>query len=110
MKQLSTILLLLLSIPATHAAELSLRESVRTHGPLVLLGDIAEIHAKHSVEAAELTAMDLFPAPAAGEKRVLRLREVQDLLAVRGINLAEHRFSGVSQVTIQGPKRETGAK
>ena len=30
------------------------------------------------------------------------MREVQDLLLLRGINLTEHRFSGSSQVTING--------
>jgi flagella basal body P-ring formation protein FlgA len=93
----------------TFGAELQLRDSVRPAGPLVLLGDVAEIHGRHSVETAELAAMDLFPLPPSGEKRVLRLREIQDLLAVRGVNLADHRFSGASQVVVSGPKRDAPA-
>lgn len=99
----------LLSCPAARAAEIQLREDVRAAGPLVLLGEIAEIHARHSVASAELATIDLFPAPAPGERRVLRLRELQDVLAVRGVNLGEHRFSGASQIVIHGPRREEAA-
>jgi flagella basal body P-ring formation protein FlgA len=49
-----------------------------------------------------LAAIDLLPAPPAGEKRFVRVREIQDLLALRGVNLAEHRFSGAPQVTLIG--------
>lgn len=93
----------------TIAAEIQLREEVHAAGPLVLLGEIADVHARHSVESAELATIDLFPAPAPGERRVLRLRELQDVLAVRGTNLAEHRFSGASQITIYGPRRDEEA-
>jgi flagella basal body P-ring formation protein FlgA len=89
-----------------HAAEIQLREDVHSAGPLVLLGEIADVHARHSVEAAELSTIDLFPTPPPGERRVLRLRELQDVLAVRGMNLGEHRFSGASQITIHGPRRD----
>jgi flagella basal body P-ring formation protein FlgA len=89
-----------------HGAEIQLREDVRAAGPLVLLGEIADVHARHSVESAELATIDLFPAPPPGEYRVLRLRELQDVLAVRGTNLGEHRFSGASQITIRGPHRD----
>ena len=106
MRQAITIIAFLLAVGELSAAELQLHSEVRTTGPLVLVSDIAEIHAKDSAEAAELAAIDLMPAPPYGEKRTLRLREVQDLLAVRGVNLGSHRFSGASQVTIQGPHRE----
>lgn len=109
MKILTSISLSLTFTVIAHGAELQLRDEVRTAGPLVLLGDIADIHARHSAEAAQLAVIDLLPVPAAGEERVLRLREVQDLLAVRGVNLAEHRFSGASEVAIYGPKRDAAA-
>lgn len=108
-RQLTGLFLVVAIIRPAVGAELQLRDTIHTPGPLVLLGDIADIHAIHSVEAAELAATDLLPAPPAGEKRVLRLREVQDLLAVRGVNLAVHRFSGASQVVVHGPKREPAA-
>ena len=107
MKSLISIVVSLFTATGVHSAELQLRDQGRTTGPLVLVGDIAEIHARHSVEAADLAAIDLFPAPPAGESRVLRLREVQDLLAIRGVNLALHRFSGASQVTLHGPSCDT---
>jgi flagella basal body P-ring formation protein FlgA len=106
MKTLSTLISMTMLASGTLGAELQLRDEVRTAGPLVLVGDIAEIHARHSVEAADLAAIDLLPAPPAGEKRVLRLREVQDLMAVRGVNLAAHRFSGASQITIRGCREQ----
>ena len=42
-----------------------------------------------------------FPAPAASKERTVRVREIQDLLLLRGVNVAEHRFSGCSEVTIR---------
>lgn len=103
------VMVVLLSSVGVQAAEIQLREDVRSTGPLVLLGEVAGIHARHSVESAELATIDLFPAPPPGERRILRLRELQDVLAVRGVNLREHRFSGASQITIHGPRREEAA-
>ena len=84
------------------AAEIQLRTGCKTEGGLVLLGDLADVFAQDDAEVQKLAAIDLVPAPPAGEKRVLRLREIRDLLVLRGVNLAQHRFSGASQVTVQG--------
>ena len=96
------------SVPA---AEMQLRSQCETTKPLVSLGDIAEIAAVDSKEAQTLAAIELFPVPPAGQQRYVRLREIQDLLAQRGVKLAEHRFSGSSQVMITrasagGPRHE----
>ena len=48
-----------------------------------------------------LAAIELFPAPTGGEQRFLRLRELQDLLTARGLNLSEHTLSGASQIAVQ---------
>jgi flagella basal body P-ring formation protein FlgA len=61
------------------------------------LGDVADVNGEN---AATLAALELFPAPPAGEQRFLRVRELQDLLLLRGIPVAEHQISGASQVTI----------
>ncbi len=84
------------------AAEFQLRPRCQPRGPVVLLGDVAEVAATDGDEAARLAAAELFPAPAPGLQRILRARELQDLLADRGIGLAEHRFSGASQVIVAG--------
>ena len=82
------------------AAELRLREECRCTQSLVRLGDIAEIHAADAEQARQLEAIELFPAPAVGRRRFVRAREVQDLLALRGLNLSEHRLSGASRVQV----------
>ncbi|HEV3418402.1 MAG TPA: flagellar basal body P-ring formation chaperone FlgA [Pirellulales bacterium] len=85
---------------AVRAAEIKLRDEVHTSKSLLLLGDIAEIYAADSQEASKLAAIELMPAPAAGNHMVVRLRDVQDLLDLRGINLAQQQFSGAGQISV----------
>ena len=87
-------------------AELRLRGECRAKGSLVTLGDVAEILAHKPQEADTLAAVELFPAPPGGEQRIVRLREIQDLLLMRGVNLLEHRFSGSNRVLVLGHARE----
>ncbi|HEX4142687.1 MAG TPA: flagellar basal body P-ring formation chaperone FlgA [Pirellulales bacterium] len=82
------------------AAEIHLRGDCRADGVLVLLSDVAEIYSTNPDEVKALGRIDLVPAPAEGQRRYLRLREIEDLLVLRGLNLREHRFSGASKVTI----------
>ncbi len=84
------------------AAEIQLRSECRSDGGLILLGEIAQIYAQDDNIAKQLAAIDITPAPPAGERRYLRSREVQDILASRGVNLRQHRFSGASQVALIG--------
>ena len=100
------------------AAEFQLRSECRVTGGLIRLGDIADVHAADSAEREKLAAIDLLPAPPLGERRTIRVRELQDLLSLRGMNLAEHRFSGASQVAVnakaeaaavEAPKQRTTA-
>ena len=96
----AAVLLLFATSGVTGAAELQLRAECRAAKGLVTLGDIAEVFTQDAAEADGLRQIDLMPAPPPGESRTLRLREIQDLLSVRGINLAKHRFSGASQVAL----------
>ena len=82
------------------AAEIRLRAQCGHAGALVVLGDLADIFAVNDDELARLKAIELFPAPARGETRFVRINEIQDLLALRGENLLHHTFSGSSQVKI----------
>ncbi len=84
------------------AAEFHLHGEYRTEGGLVLVKDIADVYAKDPDEVKALGAIDLVAAPPDGQKRFLPLREIQDLLVLRGLNLRDHRFTGASQVKIFG--------
>jgi len=85
------------------AAEIRLKSDCRAAGSLLVLGDVADIFSNDAQEAATLAALPLTPAPAPGVKRFLRIREIQDMLATRGVNLAEQRFSGTIQVSVEAP-------
>jgi flagella basal body P-ring formation protein FlgA len=100
----------LLSLFATQfaaAAELRLRAQCNPAGPVVTLGDVAEIDSSDGRQAAALAAIELFPAPSTATRstecpeRTVKVREIQDLLLLRGQNLTELRFSGSSEVTVQ---------
>ncbi len=81
------------------AAEIQLRARCQPQRPVVTLGDLAEVTAADPAQAAALSAVELFPAPS-GRPRTVRLRELCDLLVIRQVALAEHRFSGASEVTV----------
>lgn len=84
----------------TEAAEIRLKSDCQATGSLLVLGDVAEIFSTDPQEAEQLAAIPLVPAPAPGAKLYLRVREIQDLLSPRGVNLAQQRFSGANQVTV----------
>lgn len=83
-------------------AEIRLKAQSGPTGAMVTLGDIADIFAADSAEAERLRAIELFPAPPPDRERFVRTRELHDLLLLRGVNLADHRFSGASQMTVTG--------
>lgn len=93
---------LALSGTVLNAAEIELRRESRPAKSVVTLQDLAVIHANDPKEAESLGAIELFPAPAAGPPRFLRVRELQDLLVLRGIPLQKHHLTGSSQVAIHG--------
>lgn len=87
------------------AADIRLRAEAVSAGPVVTLGDVADVLANDAEQAARLRAIELFAGPAAGAQRFVRVREIQDLLLLRGVNLAEHQLSGAAQVTVRGTDR-----
>ncbi len=93
---------LVLGAGPVSAALFRLRAQCQSRAAVVTLGDVAEISAADPRQADALAAIELFPAPPAPRQRFVRLREIQDLLLLRGVNLAEHRFSGSSRVTVLG--------
>jgi len=95
-------ILVLIHGASLRAAELRLKSQCRAACAVVTLGDVAEIFTADDQAAASLAAIELFPSPPPLRQRFIRLRELQDLLILRGVNLTEHRFSGSSQVAIAG--------
>jgi flagellar basal body P-ring formation protein FlgA len=98
---LTAIVASFLAVRSLAAAELQLRAQCNPAGPVVTLGDVAEIGSADTVQTARMAAIELFPTPSAQEPRIVKVREIQDLLMLRGVNLTEHRFCGSSEVTIQ---------
>lgn len=99
------ITLLLLGIgecEGLRAAEIRLKPQAAPNGAMVTLGDLADVFATDSAESERLRGIELFPSPPQGRERFVRARELQDLLLLRGVNLAEHRFSGASQIAVSG--------
>lgn len=90
---------LLLASPAG-ATEIVLRNRVAARGSVVLLGDVAEIKSENETLRNELSAMPLIPAPVEGTQQFLRMAEVRDLVASRGIDVRGIRFGGTVVVSI----------
>lgn len=107
MKHIATLIAIVSLAATASAAEIRLKSDCRPATGLVCLGDVAEIFATDDAAAKQLAAIDLLPAPAAGEKRILRVRDLQDILALRGINPAAHRISGASLVVINSATMES---
>ncbi len=87
-------------LQAAPAAEIEFHSLATPRGPLVRLGDIATIRGGDAQTAAQLSQLELVLAPTAGEQRYLRAREIQDLLAARGVRLSQHRFLGAREVLL----------
>jgi flagella basal body P-ring formation protein FlgA len=87
------------SAPA-RGAEIQLRSDADIRGRVITLGDVADIRASSESERVALAGVELIPTPAVPGERSLKLREVQDLLELRGIATGEHRFSGASEVRL----------
>ena len=91
----------------TSAAEIRLRSECRSEAAVVTLGDVATIHAPDQETVDKLASLELFPSPASGGRRFVGVRQIQDMLFRRGVNLAEHQISGSSQVAVLGAVLET---
>jgi flagella basal body P-ring formation protein FlgA len=81
-------------------ADIHLRANAALGGRVVTLGDVADIQAASDAERAALAGIELIPTPAVPGERTLKLRDVQDLLELRGVATGQHRFSGASEVRL----------
>ena len=90
-----------------HAGEIRLKGETECAGPLVRLGEIAEIEGEVAAAGQSLGDLVLFPAPAAGKSRVISRQEVRQLLALCDVDVRSWQFSGAQTVEINagGPAR-----
>jgi flagella basal body P-ring formation protein FlgA len=80
--------------------DVKLRERVVPQASVVRLGDVAEVTSADREQARRLAAVPLMPAPAPETQRFLQQREIADMLAASGVDLAEIRLGGPSQVAV----------
>jgi len=99
-KTLVFFLLILASGFSADAAEIQLKRNVTSQGSLILLGDIAAVLDSDPKVISSLERIELFPAPAVGRARTVRVREVRELLRLNGVDLAACQFSGVETTRI----------
>lgn len=92
-------------------AEVVLRRQAKLTGPIVRLGDIADIGSSSTEEMKNLKSTPLMPAPAPGSQEYIHLSQVRDLLVSRGVDVGTLRFGGEAFVEIGGtyqtPQLET---
>lgn len=101
---LAAFAVLLAIAPAANAAEIRLHSEATVHGPVVTLGDVAQIASADDEQAAELAGIELAISPPPGEQRSIKAREIREFLSRRGVDLLEHRLSGASRVLVAVPQ------
>ena len=84
---------LVLAATALDGAELELRSECRCPAAVVTLGDVAYVLSNDPAESEALKAVELFPAPPPGQRRLVRMRQIQDLLLLRGVDLVAHSLT-----------------
>lgn len=82
------------------ATEVTLRPRIEARGAVVLLGDVAEIKCDNETLRDQLSATPLIPSPAVGDQQYLRLAEIRDLVASRGLDVRDIRFGGTAVVSV----------
>ncbi len=87
-----------------HSAEIILREKATLSGPVVRLGDVADISAQTDSRMHDLATTPLMPAPAPGTMQFLRSVEIRDLLVSRGVLLDGVTIRGAKLVAIGNRK------
>jgi len=85
-------------------AEIVLRQRAARSGPMIRLGDVADISAAAPERLHDLSTTPLLPAPAPGTREFLNRTRLRDLLKSRGVDLRQLAVSGAQVVEIgDGP-------
>lgn len=99
------LIVLFTSVVTAAAAEIRFRPGpIAVDGTAVTLGELAEVTASAGDDVESLRRTMLFPAPAAGATKKIRLVELRDILSDLGIKATEHLVLGEEVLTILGPK------
>jgi hypothetical protein len=96
----TTFIALLAAFSCARAAEVRLRSSAGCAGAVVRVADVAELVADDPRVAGALGDIVLCPAPASGAQRTLSQAEVQQLLALSGVDRQAALVRGSESVTI----------
>ena len=109
MKRMLSRVLLLMAVASTLVSfrsacgwEIHLRSSCDCSGPLVTLGDLAEVRSTRQGEVERLSAIELFPTPPQGKSLTIRRGDVRDMLALRSVDLVGCLLTG-AQTTLVRP-------
>ncbi|MCA9231693.1 MAG: flagellar basal body P-ring formation protein FlgA [Planctomycetales bacterium] len=109
---LLTVLVCCFSLQLASAADVAVREHATLTGPIVRLGDVADITAGSAATLKNLASTPLIPAPAPGTTQFLERSQIRDLLATRGVNIQDLHFGGQPVVEIgkqpKQPETEAG--
>jgi len=110
-KYLVLLILLAFSLCSSHVlgADIVLRERATMTGPIVRLGDVADISAASASILKNLATTPLVPAPAPGSIQFLQRSQIRDLLATRGIDLLGLKIRGAAVVEIGKVSRQPEA-
>ena len=92
---------------AASAVEIHLKAEAHCPGPLVRLGDIAEIESPVAAEGPSLADLALFPAPQADKSRKLTRQDLRQLLAWCDVDPRTVEFSGAETVVIRAGSDDT---
>jgi hypothetical protein len=98
----SLFVIVVLATAAAQAGEIRLKSEAEATGPLVRLGDVAEIAADVTADGESLADLALFPSPAGGRTRLLKRQELVELLALCDIELKGWEFAGAEVIEIRG--------
>ena len=79
------------------AADIEFKSSAIIDGAIVLLGDVARVSGS---DAAELSQLELFPAPNARESRIVRASFIRQQLELHGISSRQNRYTGALLIRI----------
>ena len=100
MRRLTIVIYLLIPIAFIPAAEIRLKDQAECAGPLVRLGDIAEIGGEATADGS-LADLVLFPSPAQGKSRLVRQQELRQLLALCDLEMHDCQLTGAEAVEIK---------
>ncbi|MBA2117087.1 flagellar basal body P-ring formation chaperone FlgA [Bremerella alba] len=104
---LSIMVALVISTAAmAQSSQVVLKSSSMIGGPLVRLGDVADIEVQDSNLREELTDMELMPAPGKDHSTYLTINDIRSILAARGISSDKVAVTGSNRVRMEAASIE----